>query len=572
MFTTRWTLSRASAVTITFALVVSFGASMAEATAARAASVDMVKYYEVADSYAGKPENLSEIAKRFLGSPTRANEIFDLNVGRTQPDGGELTDANSLHQGWILVLPWDAVGAAVRRGELPVGVAAQPVTPPTPVTPSNAPTKAATGRCARPQSTGADSQAWAQRRLAPQQAWRHGRGDGVTVAVVDSGVDASQPQLAGRVAPGVDIANGSGKGNVDCLGSGTAMAGLIAGQGDGALVGMAPGSTILPIRVVTDTPSAAILDQVKAIEVAVSAGSTVIALGSFVDITQPLVHQAVTNAADHDVVVVACASTGAAGTLPDQVIRVGAVGVDGRLAQAYTPGSVDVTAPGVDITSLGIRGTGDFRGTGTQYAVAFVAGEAALLRGLDKRMPARAVVQQITQSASHVGTGTLPDPAFGWGFIDPARAMDLAAQSTPSPATAGSSDTAGGTRTGALVVAVLVAFVIVGLLVFRVRRALSSGPSPDARPGPLAAAAPISPPPPDDRPPGTPAKVLRHELRASGALPRRTPSARPTMAFDHPTTSLPGPAQPDAGAESRGGHDTVEIATAEIAPVHGDLL
>src|SRR6266571_3833775 len=64
------------------------------------------KYYKVAASYQGRPENLAEIADRFLGGSGRSPEIFDLNAGRRQPDGGTLTDPSKLHAGWYLVLPW----------------------------------------------------------------------------------------------------------------------------------------------------------------------------------------------------------------------------------------------------------------------------------------------------------------------------------------------------------------------------------------------------------------------------------------------------------------------------------
>ena len=131
----RWMRSRAAAVTIALVLMVSVGASIFAPTVAGAAAAELVKYYEVTASYEGKPENLSEVAQRFLGSPTRSNQIFDLNFGRTQPDGGKLTDANVLHAGWFLVLPWDAVGDGVRYGELPMNPPDKPVTPPRPAAP-----------------------------------------------------------------------------------------------------------------------------------------------------------------------------------------------------------------------------------------------------------------------------------------------------------------------------------------------------------------------------------------------------------------------------------------------------
>jgi hypothetical protein len=71
------------------------------------------KYYKVAASYQGGPENLAEIADRFLGGSGRSPEIFDLNAGRRQPDGGALTDPNKLHAGWYV---GTAVGRLRRRG------------------------------------------------------------------------------------------------------------------------------------------------------------------------------------------------------------------------------------------------------------------------------------------------------------------------------------------------------------------------------------------------------------------------------------------------------------------------
>src|SRR5258705_11566744 len=76
-------------------------------------SSDYVKYYVVAASYHGQPENLGEIATRFLGTSARAQDIFSLNGGRAQPNGGTLSDPDRLNEGWGLVLPWDAVGSEV---------------------------------------------------------------------------------------------------------------------------------------------------------------------------------------------------------------------------------------------------------------------------------------------------------------------------------------------------------------------------------------------------------------------------------------------------------------------------
>ena len=550
---------RRTRAVVVAALVVVCASVAAVPTLARAAAADKVKFYEVAASYANRPESLSAIAFRFLGSAKRSTEIFDLNVGRTQPDGKKLTDGNSLEKGWLLVLPWDAVGDGVRYGELPKSQPVKAVATPTGVSASSTP--AVAGPCAGSPKTSNGSGPWAQLRLAPQQAWSRGRGDGVTVAVIDSGVDASLPQLSDRVAVGADIVSGSGRGNTDCLGSGTAMAVLIAGQSDSTMVGIAPGATILPIRVVTDRPSAKPADQASAIDVAVSAGAGVIALGSFVNVRQPEVDQAVTRAASHDVVVVVGASAVTPLLLPNTVLRVGAMGIDGKLGAAYAPGGVDVIAPGVNVTSLGINGTGEFHGTGTQYAVAFVAGEAALLRSTYKSMSSVEVVHQIRRSASPLGAGVAPDPVFGWGLIDLAKATSLRLE-TPAPSAAPTHGTK--ISTSALVISVVVALIIAGLLIFRLRRAVRSGTNVGGQPP--TTSPPDNDAPPHDGPPGLTSTLSTGSL--SAGLSRRT-SSGPSPASDGATSSRPmaglsGDTEPILGSGSSYGGSKETVAVKHI--------
>ena len=114
-------------------LLVAFGAALVTGLGvadALTADPQDVKYYEVKATHDGSPETLSLIAGRFLGSPTRALEIFYLNVGRTQADGSALAEGEPLRAGWKLVLPWDASGDGVQYGPPPwphAGSASQPL-------------------------------------------------------------------------------------------------------------------------------------------------------------------------------------------------------------------------------------------------------------------------------------------------------------------------------------------------------------------------------------------------------------------------------------------------------------
>ena len=494
-------------VTVITALVLAVcaGAGITGPFAARAVA-DPVKYYKVGASYAGKPENLSEIALRLLGSSARSADIFALNVGRKQPDGGALTDPNSLRPGWYLELPWDAVGAGVSYGELPTSPpapqatkaaprASQPAPPATAPVGTPGPATNSTGgpvRGCEVAAASGESSNWATLRMAPQQGWTRTRGKGVVVAVVDSGVDASLPELTGLVAVGADIVSGSGRGDTDCLGSGTAMAAIIVGQPSqtSSLSGIAPESTVLPIRVVTTSSKALVADQASGVEVAVSAGASVLALGSYVDITEPKVAQAIADAVKHNVVVVACAPTvtsAATDQATQGLLRVGGVGVDDTSAADYRSGEVDVVAPGVDITALGINGIGVQNRSGTDLAVAFVAGEAALARAAHPNLTASQVAHRVEVTADKQG-GAAPDSRYGWGLINPSAAVvRVLAEEQPgvrSPVSApvagggggGSSSSSGSTV--AIVVIASLGLLVAAAFAFRLRhivRARSDG-------------------------------------------------------------------------------------------------
>lgn len=471
---TRGRLRRPLSAVALALVVVLGGVATAGAAAGLAAGPTYVKYYVVAASYQGQPENLANIAERFLASTSRSGEIFTLNAGVVQPDGGRLTDPNVLRAGWVLILPWDAVGDGVKYGLPPTAAPVKPGPAPTrPTKTAGSPPTSPSGACAG-SSTGtvSGSQAqWATSRLAPERAWDHSRGQGVLVAVVDSGVDAAVPELANRVSVGVDIIAGTGRGDTDCLGTGTAMAAIV--------VEMAPESTVMPVRVAPTAAPVSEANQATAIEVAVSAGAKVIALGLHIDPARPAVARAIESAVGHDVVVVQAAPSS---SVPQSrviggVLRVGAIGIDGALAGKHHPGGVDVVAPGVDIVSLGISGTGRVQRSGAQYASSFVAGVVALVRAMYPNLTATQVVRRIEATSDRIGVSA-PDARYGWGLIDPAVAVTRViadegrGPDAPAPVTADSGWSS--QRTWALVITVLVGLLLVVLLALRMRRMVRS--------------------------------------------------------------------------------------------------
>nr|BFF21557.1 hypothetical protein GCM10025730_50780 [Promicromonospora thailandica] len=103
----------------------------AEAQGSTASDPAAVPYYVIGRTPEGETEYLYLVAERFLGDGERHPEIFALNEGRTQPDGGVLTDPEVVEVGWVLQLPADAAGEGLRYGPLPgpgptAGVSAPP--------------------------------------------------------------------------------------------------------------------------------------------------------------------------------------------------------------------------------------------------------------------------------------------------------------------------------------------------------------------------------------------------------------------------------------------------------------
>ncbi|WP_370948058.1 type VII secretion-associated serine protease mycosin [Amycolatopsis sp. cg5] len=272
---------------------------------------------------------------------------------------------------------------------------------------------------------------WAQQQLAPQRVWPLTRGEGVVVAVVDTGVDGSIPQLAGgKVQRGVDLTSpGNGPADSDCFGHGTFLAGIIAASAspDTGFAGVAPGVTILPIRCATSGEAGALTPggMAKGIRQAVDSGANVINISASTTLQDGDLAAAVRYAVERDVVVVASAANGAKDgdpvTYPASypgVIAVGAVDVNGQRADFSQTGPyLSLMAPGVDVISVGPKGAGHWQGSGTSYAAPFVTAAAALVRAYRPSLTAAQIKHRLEVTANHPPVA-MPHPAVGWGTVN----------------------------------------------------------------------------------------------------------------------------------------------------------
>ncbi|MFE9654046.1 type VII secretion-associated serine protease mycosin [Micromonospora sp. NPDC006431] len=275
---------------------------------------------------------------------------------------------------------------------------------------------------------------WQLDELRAKTAWRGSTGRGVVVAVIDSGVDGSHPDLAGQVLPGIDLVSPDGADGPDPVGHGTTVAGLIAGRADDdrGVVGLAPDAKILPVRVLDDEnryDDAMIV--AKGVRWAVDNGARVINLSLGGSSDSPALAAALDYAFARDVVVVACTGNLATSNSPKvwyPAREPGVIAVAGleRNTKNLWSGSITghetvVTAPATAL--YGARpASGYWRVQGTSFASPLVAATAALIRARYPQMSAGDVVNRIIKTARDLGP-TGRDDRFGYGMVDPVAAL-----------------------------------------------------------------------------------------------------------------------------------------------------
>ncbi|MGW1882395.1 S8 family peptidase [Streptomyces sp. NPDC001970] len=288
--------------------------------------------------------------------------------------------------------------------------------------------------------------------IGAPQAWAKGyQGEGVKVAVLDSGYDPNHPDLKGLIA---DSANFTTEPNTDDLnGHGTHVTSTVAGSGaasGGRYKGVAPGARILSGKVCTASGYCDNSDIIEGMAWAAEQGAKVISL-SLGDVDTPetdaIEAMVDTVTRDHGVLVVAAAGNSGPGKVnspasADRALAVGATQIDDELAYFSSIGprvgdfglKPDLVAPGVGVVAAQAGGTTAEDGytgmSGTSMATPHVAGAAAILFQQHPDWTADQVKRQLMQST----TGGLERGAYrqGAGRVDIARAVDQQVTAEPT--------------------------------------------------------------------------------------------------------------------------------------------
>ena len=289
------------------------------------------------------------------------------------------------------------------------------------------------------------SKQWALNTFGAETLWKKSTGTSVVVAVVDTGVALSHPDLKGRVLAGRDFIK-PGTSAADENGHGTHVAGIIAANANNKIgtAGLAPSAKILPVRVLDASGSGDNAGVAQGIIWAAQQGVNVINLSLGATRSDTAIKAAVAYAQSRNVVVVAAAGNescrllfGSPTAYPAAypgVLGVGAISSDRKIASYSSCGSwVDVVAPGSGIVSTMIAspdpGLGCPRGTlyctlsGTSMATPYTSAAAALeIARLKRKFNQASIVSRLQSTATDLGAAGR-DNSYGFGLINPSRLL-----------------------------------------------------------------------------------------------------------------------------------------------------
>jgi subtilisin family serine protease len=261
-------------------------------------------------------------------------------------------------------------------------------------------------------------------KLHLNEAHKFATGDNVPVAVIDSGIDVSHPELAGAISEQFD-ALGSNEGPNN---HGTAVAGIIAAHSQ--LVGAAPAAHILAVRAfgpIAEKTEGTTFNILKGLDWAQSHGARIVNM-SFAGPPDPLLQRALESAWQRGIILIAAAGNAGPKSPPlypaadPNVIAVTATDADDHLFDRANRGSyITVAAPGVDIL-VPIAGGGYDTSSGTSFAAAYVSGVAALILQRGPRLSPEAGKRILTTTAKHLSPKGRDDE-FGLGLVDAYQAI-----------------------------------------------------------------------------------------------------------------------------------------------------
>ncbi len=263
----------------------------------------------------------------------------------------------------------------------------------------------------------------------------------VTIAVLDTGVDLTHPDLAGKIVAGYDFVNNDALPQDD-NGHGTHVAGIAAAAGNNGagIAGVSWGARIMPVKVLNASANGSFANVAAGVVWATDHGANIINLSLGGSSDSVIFHDAIDYAYAHGVMLIAASGNSGNNFVlyPARyanVMAVGATDSNNALAPFSNYGAeIDVVAPGVDIFSAWLGGNYQ-NDSGTSMSAPFVSGLAAILRGIPGSGSPANLAWAIKSTALDLGLAGRDD-YYGDGLIQMDAAIALLwVTETPTPPT-----------------------------------------------------------------------------------------------------------------------------------------
>ncbi|MFA4885035.1 MAG: S8 family peptidase [Desulfotomaculaceae bacterium] len=243
---------------------------------------------------------------------------------------------------------------------------------------------------------------WGIGRIGANLVWRQSRGKEVKIAIIDTGVDFSHPDLADNVRTGINLLNPQLLAGDD-HGHGTHVAGIIAAvDNDAGVVGIASDASLYPVKALNLRGEGSLADVIRALDWCVEQRMDVVNMSFGIDRPSQALHTAISRAVQAGCMVVAAAGNHGINSYPaayNEVIAVGAADEYDNIAWFSSRGpEVKLVAPGTKVISTS-TGNSYLRLNGTSMAAAHVSGAIAILLKALKRSSKEAVLKYILKSA-----------------------------------------------------------------------------------------------------------------------------------------------------------------------------
>lgn len=287
--------------------------------------------------------------------------------------------------------------------------------------------------------------AWHIGKMNIPQAWDSAKGEGVIVAILDTGVDCAHSDLSTNCLPGWNVVTNSPD-TADVYGHGTMVAGISGGVGDNALqvAGVAYGAKLLPVRVSNDSTGgyAYLSDIASGIHYASDHGAKVVNISYQVADSQLIADAVAYLYRAGGLAVVSAGNDGARSNISnsqEMIVVAGTVFDDTKATWSSYGPLVDVSAPGLGIYTTGRGGTLAVM-SGTSASAPNVSGLVALLYSLKPTATPAEISYYLFAGAFDLGT-TGYDESYGWGRVDAGASIQYALSAsststyTPPPTT-----------------------------------------------------------------------------------------------------------------------------------------